>query len=180
MTRSRYRIFDGVEGHAPYFLTSTIVEWIPLLGFPPIAQIILDSLSFMRRNRRITLYAYVMMENHLHIVASSENLSKEIGDFKSFTARKIIDSLKEAHHAGILAALKDAKLEHKRDRTYQVWQEGSHPQEVSSVEWMRQKIEYIHYNPVRRGYVDHSTDWRYSSARNYEGLVGLIEVTTEW
>lgn len=45
---------------------------------------------------------------------------------------------------------------------------------------MRQKIEYIHNNPVKRGYVDKPTDWRYSSARNYAGMEGLIPVTTKW
>ncbi len=30
-----------------------------------------------------------------------------------------------------------------------------------------QKAEYIHYNPVRRGYVDQPEHWNYSSARNY-------------
>ena len=43
-----------------------------------------------------------------------------------------------------------------------------------------QKLEYIHQNPVKRGYVDESADWRYSSARNYNGKVGLIEVFMDW
>jgi putative transposase len=45
---------------------------------------------------------------------------------------------------------------------------------------MLQKLEYIHYNPVKRGYVDEPTDWRSSSARNYAGRPGLIEVVTDW
>ena len=44
----------------------------------------------------------------------------------------------------------------------------------------RQKLEYIHMNPVKRGYVDNVCDWRYSSARNYFGEEGLIEITTSW
>jgi hypothetical protein len=43
-----------------------------------------------------------------------------------------------------------------------------------------QKIEYIHNNPVRRGYVDEPKHWRYSSARNYEGKEGLLDVKTDW
>ncbi len=177
MTRSRYKIFDDCR---PYFMTSTVVEWIPLFGFPQLAQIVLDSLSYMQEKDRVILYAYVIMENHLHLVVGSDDLSEEIGDFKSFTARTIIDTMKENGQLGILGALEDAKLEHKKDRTYQLWQEGSHPEEIISDEMMRQKIEYIHHNPVRRGYVDEPTDWRYSSARNYAGLPGLIRVTMEW
>jgi len=45
---------------------------------------------------------------------------------------------------------------------------------------MRQKIEYIHQNPVKRGYVDDALHWRYSSARNYAGLDGVLEVCTSW
>ena len=161
-------------------MTSTIVEWIPLFGFPSLTQIVLDSLSFMQEKERLTLYAYVIMENHLHVVASAEDLSKEFGDFKSYTARRIIDTLKENNQSRILQWLEDAKLRHKKDRIYQVWQEGSHPEEIISEDMMRQKIEYIHNNPVKRGYVDEPTDWRYSSARNYEGITGLIHVTTEW
>ncbi len=42
---------------------------------------------------------------------------------------------------------------------------------------LRPKLDYIHDNPVRRGYVDELEHWRYSSARNYAGEPGLIEVT---
>ncbi|MGZ8182658.1 MAG: hypothetical protein ACXWT1_11900 [Methylobacter sp.] len=45
---------------------------------------------------------------------------------------------------------------------------------------MRQKLDYIHQNPVKRGYVDQSEHWRYSSARNYAGQAGLIEVIRAW
>lgn len=45
---------------------------------------------------------------------------------------------------------------------------------------MRQKLDYIPMNPVKRGYVDKPEDWRYSSARNYADLEGLIEVERGW
>ena len=63
---------------------------------------------------------------------------------------------------------------------YQVWQEGSHPQEIYGEKMLIQKIDYIHNNPVRRGYVDEAREWRYSSARNYGGMEGLLEVKTDW
>jgi hypothetical protein len=68
------------------------------------------------------------------------------------------------------------KLDHKKDRQYQFWQEGSHPQQIADERMMQQKIDYIHYNPVRRGYVDKPEDWRYSSARDFVGLPGLLPV----
>ena len=69
---------------------------------------------------------------------------------------------------------------HKTDRAYQFWQEGVHPEWIQNDEMMRQKIDYIHNNPVKRGYVDEAIHWRYSSARNYMGQVGLLEICTEW
>ena len=96
------------------------------------------------------------------------------------TARKIIDYLKEEKSYNYLKKLKERKLKHKSDRTYQVWQEGSHPEMIQGLEMMRQKADYIHNNPVHRGYVDDPCHWWYSSARNYAGEKGLIEVITEW
>lgn len=107
MGRSRYKIF---EDSRPYFLTCTIVNWLPLFINPPIVQIVLDSLTFMQQNDRLILFAYVIMENHLHLVAASENLSKEIGDFKSYTARCIIDFLEEKNAKDVLKMLQYHKL----------------------------------------------------------------------
>jgi hypothetical protein len=69
---------------------------------------------------------------------------------------------------------------HKTESTYQVWKEGNHPQLIESEEVMRQKLDYIHQNPVKRGYVDLPEHWRYSSARDYAGQKGLIEVVRAW
>ena len=59
-------------------------------------------------------------------------------------------------------------------------QEGSHPKLIQNEEMMRQKLDYMHFNPVERGYIDDPIYWRYSSARNYAGLKGLLDITTEW
>ncbi|MEX0609324.1 MAG: hypothetical protein WD016_11560 [Balneolaceae bacterium] len=69
------------------------------------------------------------------------------------------------------------KRSHKVGRTYQVWQEGLHPKQLTSAEMVNQKMEYIHFNPVKSGYVDEPVHWRYSSARNYLGEEGMIPVT---
>ena len=177
MTRNRYRILDTDH---PYFITATIIEWLPLFTDPRIVQFILDSMLFMQEQKRIVIYAYVIMENHLHMILSSPHLSTEIGKFKSFTARQIIDHLENTNNRLVLDKLHSFKLAFKTDRTYQLWQEGNHPKQISSKEMMIQKIEYIHYNPVRRGYIDIPVHWRYSSARDYENQTGLIPVNTDW
>ncbi|MEM7343398.1 MAG: transposase [Chloroflexota bacterium] len=177
MARDRYKIFDIEQ---PHFSTSTIVNWLPIFSDPIIAQIILDSLRFSQSEQGLILYAYVIMENHLHIIASSNNLPKQLANFRSYTARQIIDYYKSRHNSLILNQLEFYKLRHRSDRTYQLWQEGTHPKQIQGEAMMRQKIGYIHNNPVKRGYVDDPLHWRYSSARNYAGLSGLLDVETDW
>ncbi len=177
MAKSRYKI---IEKHAPHFLTMTIVNWIPLFASPTLASILLDSLHFLQEHERLIVYAYVILENHLHLIAQAADLAKEVASFKSYTAGAMIDYLQLHKATRVLKQLEQHKLAHKRDRTHQVWQEGSHPQAIQGVVMMRQKVEYIHNNPVKRGYVDEPIHWRYSSARDYAGLPGLLSVKTAW
>jgi len=139
---------------------------------------VLDSLKFLQDQQRLTLYSYVIMENHLHLIASAENLSKEISHFKSFTARSIVDWLRENRPQSYwLRWMEEAKLSHKTGQRYQLWQEWSHPQVITSEDMLRQKVDYIHNNPVKRGYVDDPAHWRYSSYRDYVGEAGLLPVS---
>jgi REP element-mobilizing transposase RayT len=177
MSRTRYRNF---EQEYPYFLTNTVVAWRPIFAHPPFVKIILDSWRFLQRERGVRLFGYVLLENHLHWIAAGETLSEQLGRFKSYTARRILDELDRRGFATLLQELHYYKLRHKTDQTYQLWQEGSHPQQVSSDTMMLQKLEYMHHNPLRRGYVDDPVHWRYSSARDYAGQAGLIEVCTDW
>lgn len=177
MAKDRYRI---VEPHKPHFMTCTVVQWLPLFSSRATAQFLLDSFRFLQENEGIIIYAYVILENHLHLIAQGDQLAHKIGRFKSYTARCIIDHLKAKNAENTLKMLNFYKLRYKADRDHQLWQEGSHPIAILNVEMMRQKVGYIHKNPVKRGYVDDPLHWRYSSARNYAGQEGLIPVTTKW
>ena len=86
MTRSRYKVF---ETEYPYFLTCTVVGWLPVFTRPATVQVVLDSWRYLQEHDRLRVYGYVILENHLHLIAASDELSKEIGDFKSYTARRI-------------------------------------------------------------------------------------------
>ena len=177
MGRSRYKIYDT---DYPYYITSTIIEWMPLFSIKGIANIIIDSLNYLIKNNRLEIYGYVIMENHLHVIAVSDDLPYQLGKFKSFTARKIIDFLTEHHYNGILEKLEFFKIKHKTDRQHQFWQEGVHPEIISNLEILIQKLKYIHENPIRRGYVDEDYYWRYSSAVDYSGAKGLVEINKDW
>ncbi|MEO1067608.1 MAG: transposase [Cyanobacteria bacterium J06638_6] len=173
MGRSRYVI---TEPDAPHFLTCTVVEWLPIFTRPEAVGILSNSWTYLREHSDFKLYGYVVLENHLHLVAQAPKLDKCIASFKSFTAVKLIELLTRHRAATILRRLHEAKPVYKRDRDYQFWQEGVHAELVFSEIMMRQKLEYIHNNPVKRGYVDNPEHWRYSSARNYLGEPGIIAV----
>lgn len=156
MGRSRYRAIDGY----PHFVTCTAVNWLMLFSQPELAAIALSSLQFLHDQRRMTLHAYVMMKNHLHLIVTAQHLSKEMQCFKSFTAKQIARSLEANHQHGWLKQLRESKRPDKVQSIYQVWQEGIHPQTIQHPDMLIQKLDYIHGNPVRRGYVDEPCHWR--------------------
>lgn len=175
MGRSRYRI---LEADKPHFLTCTVLEWLPVFTRPDAVQILLDSWVHQREHAGLQLFGYVILENHLHFVAQAPRLDKCLSSFKSFTATRLIRLLETQGAERLLQCLRSAKPAHKHDRQYQFWQEGSHAEMVFSEAMMREKLDYIHYNPVKRGYVEAPEYWRYSSARNYCGQPGLIDIDT--
>jgi len=177
MSRSRYRIF---EEEYPYFLTCTVVGWLPVFNRPEMVDIIFDSWRYLQRESELQIFGYVILENHLHYIAKAPRLSDVNKRFKSFTARRILDRLVGLHEDTLLKQLRSEKLAHKTASKFQLWHEGSQPKQIRSDETMWQKLEYTHHNPVKRGYVDDPLHWRYSSARNYAGQAGLIEVITDW
>ncbi|MBM4067143.1 MAG: hypothetical protein FJ266_16170, partial [Planctomycetes bacterium] len=85
--RSRYQI---INDSGVYFVTSTIIEWIPVFTKKEYFDIIVQSLAYCRQNKGLKLFAYVVMDNHVHLIASANNLSQIMKDFKSYTAREII------------------------------------------------------------------------------------------
>lgn len=161
MGRSRYKIYEATY---PHFITCTILHWIPIFTRTETTNIIFDSLKFLQKEDNLKIYAYVILENHLHMIVSSDDILKTIKKFKSFTAKTILEQL---------AFYKKA---HKTQTTYQLWQEGFQPKLIKDEKMMIETINYIHQNPVKRGYVDVAKHWRYSSARDYEDIKGLIDV----
>jgi REP element-mobilizing transposase RayT len=177
MPRSRYRFGDDAY---PYFMTWTIVGWLPVFTRQESTKIIYDSWRFLQLEREFQLLGYVILENHVHLIATAPNLAAAVKCSKSFTALQIVELLKKRNARQLLRGLAALKLPNKKQSEHQVWQEGSHPKMIETDEMLWQKLEYIHNNPVERGYVDDPLHWRYSSARNYAGQPGLIEVVTDW
>jgi len=156
------------------------LHWLPIFTNQESVKIILDSLSHLQKSDNMTIFFYVILENHLHLVASSDDISKTMQKFKSYTAYELLKLLQKNNATTLLKQFAFHKKAHRTETTYQIWEEGFHPKLIQSEKMMMEKINYVHHNPVKRGYVDEAKYWRYSSAKDYEGVEGLLEVERLW
>jgi len=136
MGRSRYKIIDP---QLPHFITITVLHWIPVFTRPQTVEIVLDSLRYLMKEG-LQIYAYVILENHLHLIVQSQQPDKDIARFKSFTAKCLIRYLDENNIKQILEQLAFYKKAHKYDRAYQFWQEGGYPELIQNEAMMRQEV----------------------------------------
>jgi REP element-mobilizing transposase RayT len=163
--RSRYRVHHPDRAH---FVTCTIVEWLPLFTSTSCCDIVVNSLRHCRDHKQLKIYAWVILENHFHAILAAPDLSAVLRDLKSFTACEIVNQLAEERRDWLLNQFRYYRAAHKSTH-HQIWQEGSHPQVISDDAMMRQKLEYLHNNPVKRGWVSAPEHWRYSSAHEWLG-----------
>ena len=162
--RSRYRI---TQNDGLYFITSTTVEWIPIFYTETLFKIVIDSLIFCQKNKNLKVYVYVILENHFHLIVAGINLSNTIQSLKRYTARQIIKISEKQKKFLLLNQFLFYKKRHKIQSKNQIWQEGFHMQLILNDRMLIRAVNYIHNNPVKRGYVHKPEHWKYSSARNY-------------
>lgn len=162
-----------------YFCTDVIVDWLYVFTMPDYFQMIIEALQYCQTHKGLRLHGYVVMPNHIHTILSAceMNLSDILRDFKRFTSRQITEMLTLQNKWKILKAFSKAARAAGEGNDFKVWQNGSHPIAVASNKFFEQKLEYLHDNPVRKGYVRQPEDWLYSSASNYvHGDHSLIKV----
>jgi putative transposase len=150
----------------PQFFTATNLEWKKLLQPDKYKDIIIDSLRFLVEGQRIRLFAFVIMANHLHLIWQMKahiNGEAVQRDFLKYTAGKIKADLRRHHPIVLEQFFVDAK-----DRKYQIWERNALSIELRSHSVFLQKLNYIHYNPVRAGLCRLPEEYKYSSARFYE------------
>lgn len=170
-----YKIHDQ---QGVYFVTCTVMQWADVFSRKEYADIVIDSLRYCQANKGLQILGWVIMTNHLHmIVACKEGfaLSDALRDFKKYTATQIVsaieDNKQESRRNWLLWLL-------KRDNSISFWQPDNHAKEINSSKFFKQKLDYIHSNPVRAKIVDREEAYIYSSARDYYGSSkGLIELT---
>ena len=173
-----YKIRDQT---LPYFVTVTVVDWVDVFTRKTYRDIVIDCLDYCIKNKSMVLYGYVIMSNHIHLVVQSGDgkLSDLIRDFKKFTATKILEKIQtepESRREWMLVRFKLATESHSRNKNFQFWQYGNHPEEIYTNKFMWSKLDYIHLNPVRAGIVEKASHYIYSSASNYVSDTGLLKI----
>jgi hypothetical protein len=163
----RYRIVPGV---GLYYVTFTVVEWLPVFIDESACKIITDSFNFCIQNKCLKVNAYVIMPTHLHAILfdvefHAERLKHTLDDMRRFTGRQLLD-----YSAGHFPkCFTDSFQGHAgKDRERRFWQPTQHPVGITSVSFWKQKMDYLHFNPCRKGLVLHPEDWRFSSARYWQ------------
>jgi putative transposase len=149
----------------PQFFTATILGWKTLLQQDKCKEEIVKSLRFLAQQKRIKLYAFVIMNNHLHLIwqpMPGQTLQTIQHSFLKHTAQEIKLNLQQTNRE----LLEQFKVGAK-DRMYQFWERNSLSVELRSSRVFNQKLEYIHYNPVKAGLCINPEDYYYSSAKFY-------------
>lgn len=173
---------DGI-----YFVTATIVDWIDVFTRDEYRDILMDSIRFCQENQGLKVYGWVLMTNHFHLICSTTD-EKGIGmvlrNIKSFTAMKLIDAIiknqKESRKGWMLDIFEKNGLASKNNHRFQFWQVGNHPILLDNdTTIFEQRLQYLHENPVKAGFVTFPQEWKYSSAIDYytecDGLLKLTE-----
>ena len=145
------------------------------------SDIVVDSLNYCIKEKNLHVFAYVIMSNHIHTImrAGNENLSDVIRDFKRHTSVKIMESIKEepeSRRQWMMKLFSYAAKKHIRNKQQQFWTHENHSVNLYSPKFIKEKLSYIHNNPVRAGLVSKPEDYLYSSARDYMDEKGMVEV----
>lgn len=147
------------------FLTITILEWKMLLKPNKYKDLIVDSFSYFKRENRAKIYAFCIMDNHIHLIWQAEHGFSSRDNQHSFTkyvAQQIKFDLL-IYHPLVLEKFKV----NAKDRIYQFWERNSLSILLYSESVFMQKLDYIHHNPVKAGICDLPEEYQYSSASFY-------------
>jgi REP element-mobilizing transposase RayT len=167
-----------------YFVTASVIEWKHLFIKDEYARIPLNPLTWMQKQKRILLFAFVIMPSHLHAILKpmSEPIGNIIQEFGSFTAHEILKKLQEQNQKDLLVVFQRKKRDERHEHS--IWQDIQ-AKNIYSMKFLQQKIEYIHQNPVAKDWklVEDRADYPYSTAGYYDyGRKPIIEITgiNEW
>jgi putative transposase len=167
-----------------YFVSFATVYWLDIFTRQLYYDILVDSVNYCRREKGMELYSYCFMPSHVHLICRSANdqPSELLRDFKRHTSKKVIEAIEnnpqESRKEWLLWMFERAGKKKGNVTKYQFWQQHNKPIEIWSTAVIKQKLDYIHNNPVESGFVTNPEDWKYSSARNFQDEHTVMKIDT--
>ena len=162
-----------INGPALVFITTTVLDWIPIFKNKEFAVKILKQLDEAAGYFKASIVGYVVMPSHIHFLLGLSDygdLSDFMKAFKGVSSRKLKDSVIEWYGDKFT-----------NDGKFQLWKRRFDDVIIYSENQFKTKLEYIHNNPVRAGLVSDSVDWLYSSANEWlSEKAGLIKIDKDY
>jgi REP element-mobilizing transposase RayT len=164
------------------FVSFSVTNWIDLFIRNEYREILLESIRYCQREKEMEVYGWCIMTSHVHLIIGSKGnpLSNIMRDMKRHTSEELHKAIQnnrtESRREWMLWMMARAAKKTSNRARFQLWQPESHPIELSTEKMAHQKLDYMHYNPVEAGFVNNAEDWQYSSAIDYNGGKGLLEI----
>jgi putative transposase len=176
---------DNTTPGACSYLTFNTVDWVDVFIRPVYKQVITHALNYIIEQKHCTIYAWCLMSNHLHLLAKAKDgsgLALIEKEFKKITTNRILEAMDlepDLRRNWMLQRFEQSSQTLKRLEKFQLWQSCSNPVfiDFKQVFKLLERVLYIHENPVRDKIVRNPEDYVYSSAGDYAGKKGLVNVT---
>jgi len=177
---SKYKFHspDGI-----YFVSFSVVNWIDVFVRNIYKDILLESFIHCQKEKGLLIHAYVIMTSHVHMIISRNGefkLEDIMRDMKKITSFKIIgaimDNSEESRKDWLLKMFEENGTKNSNNTKYQFWQQNNHPVELSDNKMIEQRLEYLHMNPVKSGFVSLPEEYVYSSAKDYAEEKGYVSI----
>ena len=162
----RGRSYFDKQGHL-YFITTTVLDFEKVFSFGnKYYEIVISNLKQQLNQYQTSLYAYVLMPNHFHLIVHTpvgKSLSDFMRDLKKYSSIQIKEELENDGKQEFINIL----MMKSGFGGYKLWMDRFDDVILYTDKVIQTKVDYIHNNPVKAGLVKMVTDWKYSSARNY-------------
>lgn len=166
------------------FITLQTVDWVDLFIRPVYKQMIVHSLNHFIESKGLVVHAWCLMTHHLHLLCKSEGaatITDLESQYRTFTTNKLLEAIETEpaiRKEWMLGRFKNYSL-FGLGKKLQIWESSNDSAVVSMKQpaLVMEHIGFIHQNPVRDKVVDSAAGYLYSSARDYNGINGLVHVT---
>jgi len=166
-----------------YFISFATVHWIDVFVREEYMEIIIESWKHCQEKKGLEIYGWCIMPSHVHMIIGSKKNKLEdiIRDMKKHTSLELKTAIKnnnfESRKEWIIWMMERAGKKNGNNKDWQFWQQHNKPIEIKDQEMFDKTLDYMHQNPVLAGFVNKPEDWKYSSARDFCGIKGLVELS---